>query len=231
MMNAAKKSYRTDEASHSGVASHIAARFHAAKAENSPFRYWLMNDVLPVPLCREILALPISAPDIADTLGKRDTHNKLRTFFSPEIQAQYPSVRELCEAFQATEVVHAIESACDISLSGGYLRIEYCQDRDGFWLEPHMDIREKFITIQIYLNTDSDAASLGTDFYDRDKRPVGKSSADLGQCMVFVPSEPFSYHGFEKRPIKSVRRSLIINYVTGDWRSRHELAFPEHPIA
>jgi hypothetical protein len=48
--------------------------------------------------------------------------------------------------------------------------------------------------------------------------------------MVFVPSNN-TYHGFEKRPIKGVRTSLIINYVTNEWRAREQLAFPDAPIA
>ena len=39
-----------------------------------------------------------------------------------------------------------------------------------------------------------------------------------------------TYHGFEKRPIKGVRTSLIINYVTNEWRAREQLSFPETPI-
>jgi hypothetical protein len=48
-------------------------------------------------------------------------------------------------------------------------------------------------------------------------------------AFVFVPSDN-TYHGFEGRPIKGVRKSLIINYVTDEWRAREQLAFPEAPI-
>ncbi|MEM9358310.1 MAG: 2OG-Fe(II) oxygenase, partial [Pseudomonadota bacterium] len=48
-------------------------------------------------------------------------------------------------------------------------------------------------------------------------------------AMVFVPSD-ITYHGFEPRPIEGVRKSLIINYVTDEWRAREQLAFPERPI-
>ena len=39
--------------------------------------------------------------------------------------------------------------------------------------------------------------------------------------MVFIPGSN-TYHGFEKRPIKGVRTSLIINYVTNEWRAREQ---------
>jgi hypothetical protein len=47
--------------------------------------------------------------------------------------------------------------------------------------------------------------------------------------MIFVPSKG-TWHGFERRPIQGVRRSLIVNYVTNEWRAREQLAFPEAPV-
>ena len=46
---------------------------------------------------------------------------------------------------------------------------------------------------------------------------------------MFVPSN-ISFHGFEKRKIDGVRKSIIINYVTNEWRAREQLAFPTQPI-
>jgi hypothetical protein len=47
--------------------------------------------------------------------------------------------------------------------------------------------------------------------------------------MVFVPSSD-TFHGFEPRNIEGVRKSLIINYVTDEWRAREQQAFPNTPI-
>ena len=49
-------------------------------------------------------------------------------------------------------------------------------------------------------------------------------------AMVFVPSDN-TYHGFEARQIDGVRKSLVINFVTNDWRAREQLAFPDMPVA
>ena len=35
----------------------------------------------------------------------------------------------------------------------------------------------------------------------------------------------------EPRQIDGVRKSVIINYVTSEWRAREQLAFPNAPIA
>jgi len=55
---------------------------------------------------------------------------------------------------------------------------------------------------------------------------VGRAPAGFNSGFIFVPSDK-TWHGFEKRPINGVRKSLIINYVTQDWRSREELSFPD----
>ncbi len=204
--------------------------FGRARCVVQPFRHWLFEDAIPASLCRAILTLPVPVAHIEDTHGKRDSHNESRRFFSPAMQERYPAIRAIADLFQSQPVTDVLEKLCGVTFGGSYLRIEYCQDKDGFWLEPHMDIREKIITMQIYLNTAEDAHTLGTDMYDSNKRPHSRAPGTLGQGMIFIPAEPQSWHGFEKRPIKDVRRSLIINYVTDDWRARHELSFPENPI-
>jgi len=202
-----------------------------ARCVIQPFKHWLFKDLLPPAVYHDIIALPIEPASIPDTYGKRDSHNDVRRFFSPSMQERYPVMRTVADIFQSDPVVRAIEKLCGVSFKESYLRIEYCQDKDGFWLEPHMDIKEKYITLQIYLNTASDAATLGTDLYDKDKKPFSAAPSLLGDGMAFLPREPASWHGFEKRPIADTRRSLIINYVTDDWRSRHELSFPDQKIS
>jgi hypothetical protein len=47
--------------------------------------------------------------------------------------------------------------------------------------------------------------------------------------MIFVPSDK-TWHGFEPRTITGVRKSVILNYVTHDWRAREQLSYPETPV-
>jgi hypothetical protein len=108
--------------------------------------------------------------------------------------------------------------------------MEFAQDIDGFWLEPHSDLGVKLFTMLLYLSKDPRHQDLGTDIFDADKKRVGRSPFAPNAAMIFVPADN-TFHGFEKRPIKGVRTSLIINYVTDEWRAREQLAFPEAPIA
>jgi hypothetical protein len=41
--------------------------------------------------------------------------------------------------------------------------------------------------------------------------------------MIFIAGEN-TWHGFSPRPINGVRKSIIVNYVTKEWRDTYELA-------
>lgn len=205
--------------------------FGAAQMETVPYKHWFFKNILSADVCHAIIGLPLAPIAVDETYGKRDSHNEIRRFFSPALQAQYPVIKAVADTFQSAPVVRAIEKLCNVNLKGSLLRIEYCQDRGSFWLEPHMDIKEKHITLQLYLNTGEGADALGTDIYDHDKKYFSSAPSSLGEAMLFVPKEPQSWHGFEKRAIPDVRRSLLINYVTDDWRSVHELSFPDQKVS
>ncbi|MBS0644355.1 MAG: 2OG-Fe(II) oxygenase [Proteobacteria bacterium] len=194
-----------------------------------PFRHWLLRDMLPVDACSAIDALDVRPPMIGDTQGKRETHNSTRQFFSVEQRTRHAVCDAIATALQGSDVVHRLESLCDVRLAGSSLRIEYCLDTDGFWLEPHTDIGAKLFTMLIYLSQEPGCEAWGTDLYDNNRQWVGTSPYRRNWGLIFVPG-PDTWHGVERRPIRGVRRSLIVNYVKPEWRSRHELAFPEQPV-
>src|SRR5579883_2590655 len=66
----------------------------------TPFRHWLLERVLPDEICAAIRALPFAPPAIADTAGKRETHNSTRTFFSVENRRRFAVCQELAETLQ-----------------------------------------------------------------------------------------------------------------------------------
>ena len=126
-------------------------------------------------------------------------------------------------------MTRALATTTGAKLDGTSLRIEYCMDRQGFWLEPHTDIGAKRFTLLVYLASDPDAEAWGTDLYDGARNHVARARACFNSGLIFVPSDT-SWHGFEPRPIAGVRRVLIVNYVGPEWRARHELAFPDNPV-
>jgi hypothetical protein len=201
-----------------------------AHVTTTPYRHWLLGDVLPAEACAAVTALPFAPPAIDDTQGKRETHNSTRVFFAPGNRARFAVCDDVAEVFQSPATVRKLEAACGVMLKGSLLRIEYCQDTDGFWLEPHTDIGAKLFTMLIYLSTGPGAETLGTDIYDAAKNHVGAAPAPYNSGLIFVPGAD-TWHGFERRPIRGVRKSLIVNYVKDEWRSRHELAYPDRAVA
>jgi hypothetical protein len=202
----------------------------SAKRSERPYRHWSLTDCLPSDTLEDVLTLPFEAPSLEGISGKRELHNNTRKYFDVDNRKLFPVCEAVAQAFQDKRVTSHIEKSCGTNLKGTYLRIEFAQDIDGFWLEPHTDLGVKAFTLLLYLSRNETHHDLGTDIYDGDKRHFGRSVFAPNAAMIFVPGNN-TYHGFEKRPIKGVRTSLIINYVTNEWRAREQLAFPEAPIA
>jgi hypothetical protein len=200
-----------------------------AKRSEQPYRNWSLMACLPQDTVDDILALPFDAPSLEGISGKRELHNNTRKYFDVENRERFPVCDAIAQAYQDKRITNHIEKVCGTNLKGTYLRIEFAQDIDGFWLEPHTDLGVKSFTLLLYLSKDPSHKDLGTDIYDAEKRHFGRSPFASNAAMVFVPSNN-TYHGFERRPIKGVRTSLIINYVTNEWRAREQLAFPEAPL-
>ena len=210
------------------VARHFCAALQNAQCAEEPYLHWKLSNILPEQMCTGILTLPIAPPRLGKTDGTRDTYNKNRAFFTPQMRDQFPACAVLASALQRPEVARQLEQSCNIDADGSFLRIEYIQDTDGSWLEPHRDIREKLFSMVIYLCTGPEAKNWGTDIYDADIKWVAQASAEFNTAVIFIPGDA-TWHGFEPRPIKGVRRLMEINYVR-DWRDREQLASPDEPI-
>ena len=195
-----------------------------------PYRHWKVREVFPIDLCTGILTMPICPPFLGRTDGTRGSYNHARCFLTPEMRGKYQCVQALADALQRPSVARLMAETCAIDVAGSYLRMEYMQDIDGAWLEPHRDIPEKLFSMVIYLFTGPDCADWGTDIYDADQKWVGRSAPDFDTGVIFVPG-PATWHGFDPRPIVGVRRLMEINYVRPSWRDREQLTFPDRPIA
>ncbi|MCB1511783.1 MAG: 2OG-Fe(II) oxygenase [Hyphomicrobiaceae bacterium] len=203
--------------------------FSKAERHEQPYRHWFLADCLPGEALPEIAALPFEAPSLGGVSGKREVHNATRKYFDAENRAKHGVVAAVAEGLQSQTVTDAVKEKFGTDIAGSYLRIEFAQDTDGFWLEPHTDLGVKLFTFLLYLSDDPRHGDLGTDIYDADKKFVGRSPFTVNGAMIFIPSNN-TFHGFEPRTIPGVRKSLIINYVTNEWRAREQLAFPDQPV-
>ncbi len=211
------------------IARHFRRALLDCTRDEIPYTHWNLLEVLPEALCQGIISLPIAPLLIDDCRGVRDVDNSLRTFFTPRLQADFPACAALATALQRPEVAKLAGETCGFEADGSYLRVEYIQDIDGAWLEPHHDVPQKLFSMVIYLCTGPDAAEWGTDIYDADKRWFGRSSSAFNSAAIFIPGEN-TWHGFEKRKIRGIRRLMEINYVHPSWRDRDQLCFPDQPI-
>jgi len=194
-----------------------------------PYRHWLLNDIFSDNHIDDLLALPIAVPQMDYSSGQRQGNNDKRGYFDAARQREFPICGKIAGALQSPETIRAIEDLCEIDLGGTYLRIEYTQDGPGFWLEPHTDIRVKKFTMLVHLSRDEDAHLWGTTIYKDANTVWGMSNANTNHGTIFIPADD-TWHGYEKRPMSGIRKSLIINYVTDQWRAREELAFADTPV-
>jgi hypothetical protein len=211
------------------VGASLVHSFETAERREAPFVHWLLSACVPPDVADAVTHLPFPAPTLGGLSGKRELHNATRRYFDIANRAAFPACEAFAAAFQSSAVTGTIERRFGTRLAGTSLRIEYAQDIDGFWLEPHTDLGVKVFTMLLYLSRHPAHAELGTDIYDREKRHVGRSPFVPNGAMVFIPSD-ITYHGFEPRHIEGVRKSIIVNYVTEDWRAREQLAYPDAPI-
>lgn len=207
------------------VADSFLACLARSRHETWPFDFWLLDGALPNEDVEAIAGLPIPPPSDAVFNGRRETNNSQRVYFTPENQAKYPVCRRVVQGFQDPKVRRTIEQVTGTDLSNAHLRIEYCQDAPGFWLEPHTDIFVKKFTMLVYLSDDPALKRAGTDVHQGPPDFKYVTTAPYGKNLgvIFIAGKN-TWHGVGHYPLTALRKSIIINYVTSDWRDKWELA-------
>ena len=144
---------------------------------------------------------------------------KFRCFVSKENAAQFPHLVKFINELQSKETYKTISEMIGRDLSNSYVRVEVICDREGFWLKPHCDIKEKLMSGLIFVNNTNESEDLGTDFYN-DKLEKVKTLPYRNNYGYLFTSGPNTWHGMEKKKILKERRCLQVNYVTfeTDWK-------------
>ena len=190
----------------------------------SPFNYWIINEPLSDDTIDEIYKTPIPSGEVifdgtraGDKNGK-DLLSKLRVFIDQNNYTEFPNLKNLISEMQSKECQKLIEGMLNVNLTNSYVRVEVIADKDGFWLEPHCDIKEKLMSSIIFVNKYGEDENLGTDFYHPDLS-IAKTIPYRNNYGYIFTAEKNSWHGLEKKKIKKERRCIQINYVTfkTDW--------------
>ena len=208
------------------------------KSFNDPFKHFEINQPLTADAIKEISNANIVDPkkenlnydgtraldggDGAFRSGIKEggKAKKIRCYVTKENTSKFPHLTNFIEELRSPEVYKKIGSLIGKDLSNSYVRVEVICDRQGFWLKPHCDIKEKLMSCLLFVNKHNENKDLGTDFYDNNLNKV-KTLPYKDNYGYFFSSGPNTWHGMEKKDIKKERRCLQVNYVTfkTDWKA------------
>ena len=207
------------------------------KTFNDPFKHFEINQPLTEEAIKEICNAVIADPkkenlnydgtraldggDGAFRSGIKEggKAKKLRCYVTKENSNQFPNLVKFIDELRSPEVYRKIGGLINKDLSNSYVRLEVICDREGFWLKPHCDIKEKLMSGLIFVNKTNESEDLGTDFYNEKLEKVKTLPYKHNYGYMFT-SGPNTWHGMEKKKIVKERRCIQVNYVTfqTDWK-------------
>ena len=140
-------------------------------------------------------------------------------FYNKRKYKQLSTPTKFRKELQSKETTNSVSILTGKDLSNSFVRVEVICDRQGFWLKPHCDIKEKLMSCLLFVNKHNESEDLGTDFYDNNLKKV-KTLPYKDNYGYFFTSGPNTWHGMEKKEIKKERRCLQVNYVSfkTDWK-------------
>ena len=217
--------------------SYLNSILNNSKKFDSPFVHWELNKPLTDIQINEIITADISDPskhnlnydgtraiDGGEGKFRKGISDggkalKFRCFVTKENSKEFPELTNLIKELQSKKTYQKISELINKDLSSSYVRVEVICDREGFWLKPHCDIKEKLMSCLLFVNKHNESEDLGTDFYDNNLKLI-KTLPYKDNYGYFFSSGPDTWHGMEKKEIIKERRCLQVNYVTfeTDWK-------------
>ena len=208
-----------------------------SKKSEDPFTHWELNKPLNSLQIEEIVNADIDDPSKHNVNydgtraidgGKGEFRQgitsggealKFRCFITKDNSKNFPNLTQFINELQSKKTHEIVSKLVNKDLSKSFVRVEVICDRQGFWLKPHCDIKEKLISCLLFVNKSNEDEDLGTDFYDKNLNKV-KTVPYLDNYGYFFSSGPNTWHGMEKKEIVKERRCLQVNYVTfkTDWK-------------
>ena len=155
-----------------------------SKEHNDPFKHWEYNDALTDGAIEEIIKADIpdvsknnltydgtraidgGAAEFREGIASGGQAIKFRCFVTKENADTFPHLVKFINELQSKETHETISKMINKDLSSSYVRVEVICDREGFWLKPHCDIKEKLLSGLIFVNNANESKNLGTDFYN-----------------------------------------------------------------
>ncbi len=208
-----------------------------SKKFTNPFDHWELNKPLTEEQINEIINADIANPsehnlnydgtraidggegNFRQGIADGGKALKFRCFVTKENTNNFPHLTKFIQELQNKETTSRVSELTGKDLSNSFVRVEVICDRQGFWLKPHCDIKEKLMSCLLFVNKHNESEDLGTDFYDSNLKKI-KTLPYKDNYGYFFTSGPNTWHGMEKKEIKKERRCLQVNYVSfkTDWK-------------
>ena len=189
-----------------------------SKKYDFPFDHWEYNNALSDETIQEIITADIpdvskhnltydgtraidgGAAEFREGIASGGKAIKFRCFVTKENSSKFPNLVKFINELQSKETYEAISKMISKDLSNSYVRVEVICDREGFWLKPHCDIKEKLMSGLIFVNKEGESEDLGTDFYN-DKLEKVKTVPYKHNYGYLFSSGPNTWHGMEKKKL------------------------------
>ncbi len=208
-----------------------------SKKHEFPFDHWEYNNALTDDQIKEIIntdipdvskhnlsydgtrAIDGGAAEFRKGIASGGKALKFRCFITKDNASQFPNLVNFIKELQSIKTYSIISKMINKDLSNSYVRVEVICDREGFWLKPHCDIKEKLMSGLIFVNKTNESEDLGTDFYNTKLEKVKTVPYKHNYGYLFT-SGPNTWHGMEKKKIVKERRCIQVNYVSfpTDWK-------------
>ena len=139
-----------------------------------PFDHWEYNNALTDEAIEEIIKADIpdvskhnieydgtraidgGAAEFREGIASGGEAIKFRCFVNKENGNKFPNLVRFINELQSKEVHQTISKMINKDLSNSYVRLEVICDREGFWLKPHCDIKEKLMSGLIFVNNENE---------------------------------------------------------------------------
>ena len=189
---------------------------HQSKKHKIPFDHWEYNNALSEEAIQEIIGADIpdvskhnlsydgtraidgGAAEFREGIASGGKAIKFRCFITKENALEFPNLVKFINELQAKETHQEISKMIKKDLSNSYVRVEVICDREGFWLKPHCDIKEKLMSGLIFINNENESEDLGTDFYNEKMEKVKTVPYRHNYGYLFT-SGSNTWHGMEKK--------------------------------
>ena len=153
-----------------------------SKKHEFPFDHWEYNNALTDEAIEEIIKADIpdvskhnlnydgtraidgGAAEFREGIASGGKAIKFRCFVTKENAKQFPNLVKFINELQSKEVHQTISKMINKDLSNSYVRVEVICDREGFWLKPHCDIKEKLMSGLIFVNNANESEDLRNRF-------------------------------------------------------------------